>query len=103
MEDLTRLGSEGENPASRNLDRLDTLSLVRVMNAEDCGVAVAVGQTQTIEQGGRAIERPGPWRKVWRVPRPVAGRDQAGDGLCAAANPPDPMLWLTHSPEAGNL
>lgn len=40
--DLDRLTTEGRNPRSRGLDRLDSLELVRLINSEDAGVAAAV-------------------------------------------------------------
>jgi N-acetylmuramic acid 6-phosphate etherase len=59
--------SELRNPASKNLDRLSALQIVRLMNREDRKVAVAVGRAlpaiaravdlivQTIRGGGRLI------------------------------------------------
>lgn len=59
--------SELRNPASKNLDRLSTLQIVRLMNREDRKVAVAVGRSlpsiaravdvivKTIRGGGRLI------------------------------------------------
>jgi len=45
------LTTESVNPASADLDRLDTLELVRLINAEDAGVAAAVGaQSDSIAQ-----------------------------------------------------
>ena len=41
--DLDRLTTEARNPASDDLDRLDTLDMVRLINAEDATVATAVG------------------------------------------------------------
>jgi N-acetylmuramic acid 6-phosphate etherase len=39
-----RRGTEQRNAASKNLDRMTTLEIVRLMNREDCKVAVAVGR-----------------------------------------------------------
>ena len=41
--DLDRLTTEARNPASDDLDRLETLDMVRLINAEDATVATAVG------------------------------------------------------------
>jgi N-acetylmuramic acid 6-phosphate etherase len=40
--DLDRLTTEARNPRSAELDRLDTLDMVRLINAEDASVAAAV-------------------------------------------------------------
>ncbi|MBT8039651.1 MAG: N-acetylmuramic acid 6-phosphate etherase [Gammaproteobacteria bacterium] len=45
--DLDGLTTEGRNPRSGGLDRLDSLELVRLINAEDDGVAAAVGLEAT--------------------------------------------------------
>jgi len=42
--DLDRLTTEARNPRSNELDRLDTLDMVRLINAEDATVAAAVGE-----------------------------------------------------------
>jgi N-acetylmuramic acid 6-phosphate etherase len=42
--DLDRLTTEARNPRSEGLDRLDTLDMVRLINAEDATVAEAVGR-----------------------------------------------------------
>ena len=42
--DLDRLTTEARNPRSTELDRLDTLDMVRLINAEDAAVADAVGR-----------------------------------------------------------
>lgn len=42
--DLDRLTTEARNPASDDLDRLDTLDMVRLINAEDATVATAIGR-----------------------------------------------------------
>jgi len=42
--DLDRLTTEARNPRSNELDRLDTLDMVRLINAEDAAVAAAVGE-----------------------------------------------------------
>jgi N-acetylmuramic acid 6-phosphate etherase len=59
--------SELRNPASKNLDRLSALQIVRLMNREDRKVAVAVGHAlpaiaravdvivQSVQRGGRLI------------------------------------------------
>ncbi len=44
QEDLSALGTEAVNPATRDLDKLNTLELVRAFNAEDARVAAAVQQ-----------------------------------------------------------
>jgi len=41
---LASLATEAANPASERIDELDAAGIVRVMNAEDAGVAVAVGR-----------------------------------------------------------
>lgn len=43
MMELERLTTEARNPASEQIDRLRPLELVRLMNAEDAGIAGAVG------------------------------------------------------------
>jgi len=42
--DLGRLTTEAANPASARIDELDAAGIVAVMNAEDAGVAAAVGR-----------------------------------------------------------
>lgn len=42
MSDLSKLTTEASNPSSVNLDKMTSLELVRVMNAEDARVAAAV-------------------------------------------------------------
>jgi N-acetylmuramic acid 6-phosphate etherase len=49
--DLGRLTTESANPASARIDELDAAGIVAVMNAEDAGVAAAVGRA------ARAIAR----------------------------------------------
>ena len=44
MERLDKLATEARNPRSAHIDELKTLELVRLINAEDCAVAPAVGQ-----------------------------------------------------------
>jgi N-acetylmuramic acid 6-phosphate etherase len=44
IKDRSRLTTEKRNPASSDIDRLDTLSMVRVINAQDAKVAAAVGR-----------------------------------------------------------
>jgi N-acetylmuramic acid 6-phosphate etherase len=41
---LARLTTEARNPASAEIDRLSSLEIVQLMNAEDAGVAEAVGR-----------------------------------------------------------
>ncbi|HEX2914322.1 MAG TPA: N-acetylmuramic acid 6-phosphate etherase [Chloroflexia bacterium] len=65
--DITQLATEASNPASRNLDQLSALEIVRLMNKEDAGVAGAVSHeldhiaqavdiiTEHMKQGGRLI------------------------------------------------
>ena len=62
-----RLTTEAVNPASADLDRLDSLDLVRLINAEDAKVAAAVGEQSEaiaeaidliaarLEAGGRLV------------------------------------------------
>lgn len=64
---INALGTESVNPATTDLDRLSTLEMVRVINAEDVKVAQAVEQTlpqiaqaidlivERMRQGGRLI------------------------------------------------
>lgn len=42
--ELSALTTEGVNPATADLDRMDVLGIVRAMNREDAGVAAAVGR-----------------------------------------------------------
>jgi N-acetylmuramic acid 6-phosphate etherase len=44
IKDRSKLTTEKRNPASANIDSLDTLSMVRVINAQDAKVAGAVGR-----------------------------------------------------------
>ena len=44
IKDRSRLTTENRNPASANIDSLETLSVVRVINAQDAKVAAAVGR-----------------------------------------------------------
>ena len=44
IKDRSKLTTEKRNPASANIDSLDTLSMVRVINAQDAKVATAVGR-----------------------------------------------------------
>lgn len=65
--DLDRLTTEALNPRSADLDRLDSLDIVRLINSEDAGVAGAVAEvaddvaaavdviTDRLSQGGRLI------------------------------------------------
>ncbi|MEJ2401334.1 MAG: N-acetylmuramic acid 6-phosphate etherase [Xanthomonadales bacterium] len=65
--DLDRLTTEARNPRSTELDRLDTLDMVRLINAEDAAVADAVGRVapdiaraidviaERLAQGGRLV------------------------------------------------
>ena len=43
--DLDSLTTEARNPRSEGMDRLDTLEVVRLVNAEDATVAEAVAAT----------------------------------------------------------
>ncbi len=64
---LNKLTTESRNPASEHLDQLSALEIVRLMNAEDALVSVAVGQQATaiaqaveiiaerLRKGGRLI------------------------------------------------
>ncbi len=52
--DLDRLTTEERNPRSEHLDALDTLDMVRLINAEDATVAAAVGAVAP--QIARAID-----------------------------------------------
>jgi len=52
--DLDRLTTEARNPRSEALDRLDTLDMVRLINAEDATVAEAVGRVAA--EVARAID-----------------------------------------------
>lgn len=45
--DLDRLTTEGQNPRSKDLDRLDALEIVELINAEDAGIADAVAKVAT--------------------------------------------------------
>ena len=45
--DLDQLTTEGQNPLSKDLDRLDALEIVRLINAEDAGIADAVAKVAT--------------------------------------------------------
>ena len=66
-DDTAALATEATNPASRNLDQLDALGIVRLMSAEDATVAVAVARelepiaaaveaiTQRMQAGGRLV------------------------------------------------
>ncbi len=47
IKDRSRLTTEKRNPASANIDGLDTLSIVRVINAQDAKVAAAVGRVSS--------------------------------------------------------
>lgn len=51
---IASLATEGTNPATRDIDRMDPLEMVRVMNQEDAAVAGAV-ETQ-LPQITRAVE-----------------------------------------------
>lgn len=65
--DLSTLTTESRNPASENIDNLSTLEMLKVINAEDQKVALAVGQqlpaiaetvdviTRAFAAGGRLI------------------------------------------------
>lgn len=65
--DLDALPTEARNPASKDLDRLSTGELVRLINAEDATVAAAVGReapaiakaidviAERMAQGGRLV------------------------------------------------
>ena len=65
--DLERLTTEAVNPRSADLDRMDSLEIVRLINAEDAGVAGAVAQvaddiaeaidiiTERLSRGGRLV------------------------------------------------
>ena len=44
IKDRSRLTTEKRNPASANIDSLDTLSIVRVINSQDAKIAAAVGR-----------------------------------------------------------
>lgn len=44
--DLERMATEAHNPRSTELDRLDSLELVRLINSEDAGVAEAVAKAE---------------------------------------------------------
>ncbi|WP_164102186.1 N-acetylmuramic acid 6-phosphate etherase [Candidatus Laterigemmans baculatus] len=64
---LHHLTTESVNPASAEIDSLSALEIVRLINAEDAGVAAAVGQeaepiaaaieliTEALRQGGRLV------------------------------------------------
>ena len=67
LNDLAKLASEGRNPDTLNIDKLDTLELLTTINAQDQQVPLAVAQvlpaiTQAVDaivaafqQGGRLI------------------------------------------------
>jgi len=55
MSGLESLTTEGRNPASERIDAMSALEIVRLMNAEDAGVAAAVARVA--EPIARAIER----------------------------------------------
>jgi len=67
MKDRSRLTTEKRNPRSRRLDRMDTLEIVDVINAEDARVVPAVAKhrkeiasaaeliTERLQRGGRLI------------------------------------------------
>lgn len=67
LHDLAKLASEGRNPDTLNIDKLDTLELLTTINAQDQQVPLAVAQvlpaiTQAVDaivaafqQGGRLI------------------------------------------------
>ncbi len=53
-----RLPTERPNPATRHIDRRDALSIVRLINRQDCGVARAVGrQAASIARAAELIAR----------------------------------------------
>ncbi len=51
---LQQLASEGRNPRTTDSDLMSSLDIVGTMNAEDCGVAEAVGKT--LPQVARAVD-----------------------------------------------
>ena len=65
--DLDQLTTEGQNPLSKGLDRLDALEIVRLINAEDAAITDAVALVATsiasaidvitdrLSQGGRLV------------------------------------------------
>src|SRR5258706_14576767 len=85
--------TEQRNAASRNLDRMTAMGVVRVMNREDRKVALAVGrQVAGIRRGGGAIG--GGIRKGGRLVYAGAGwigrrgvRDAVGCGPAVRARP----------------
>ena len=54
MTDWSSLSTEQRNPASAEIDELDTLDLVRLMNREDAGVPQAVGEV--LPELARAVD-----------------------------------------------
>jgi N-acetylmuramic acid 6-phosphate etherase len=51
---LHKLGTEGANPASRDLDRLSSLEIARLINSEDATVAAAIARA--LPEIARAID-----------------------------------------------
>jgi len=76
MNDLRSLATEQSNPRSRNLDRLPTLGLLKVINAEDQRVALAVRAclptlAKAVEQIARRLKRGG---KLFYIGAGTSGR-----------------------------
>ena len=77
IKDRSRLTTEKRNPASANIDGLDTLSIVRVINAQDAKVAAAVGR---VRAKSRRPWTPSPRRSGGAAGCSTFGPDQRAAG-----------------------
>src|SRR2546427_8744696 len=84
--------TEKRNAASRNLDRMTAAAIVRLMNREDCKVAIAVGRE--LPAIARAVDAiAGAIRKGGRLIYVGAGSSGRMGVLDAAGGPPPCGTW----------